>query len=158
MTLIRKVMDVNFFGSVFCTHYALPYLKETGGRLVCISSLAGKFPFASTYSASKHALVGFFDSLRLELNDSAVTVTMIYPGWVATGITSRALMPDGELSKKVSAHEEGAMSVETCARLVLQAVADRRRELVMTGVGKVALWLRLICPALVDRLSLKNME
>ena len=157
LALVRQVMDVNFFGSVFCTHYALPYLKETGGRLVCISSLAGKFPFASVYSASKHAMVGFFDSLRLELHGSPVSVTMIYPGWVATGITRRALLANGNLSGQVSAQEEDAMSVETCARLIVQAVAGRRRELVMTRMAKVGLWLKLICPGIVDRLSRKNM-
>jgi short-subunit dehydrogenase len=160
MALLRKVMDVNFFGGVFCTHYALPYLKETQGRLVCISSLAGKFPAppASIYSASKHAIAGFFDSVRIELTDSGVSVTTIYPGWVATGISSRSMRADGEPSKEVSIHEKDAMDVETCARLIIQAVIHRRREYVMTLMGKVGLWLKLTVPRYVDRLCLKNME
>ncbi|MHC4174255.1 MAG: SDR family oxidoreductase [Planctomycetota bacterium] len=160
MALLRKVMDVNFFGSIFCTHYALPYLKKTQGRLVCISSLAGKFPspLASIYSASKHAMAGFFDSLRIELTGSGVSVTTIYPGWVATGISSRSTKANGEPSNEISVHEKDAMEVETCARLIIQAAAYRRSEFVMTLMGKVGLWLKLILPRAIDRKCLREME
>ena len=79
LTLFEKAMQVNFFGSVYCTHYALPYLKKTRGRLVGVSSLRGKFPSATAdgYGASKHAMAGFFDSLRIEIANSGVSVTMI---------------------------------------------------------------------------------
>ncbi|MGB6422677.1 MAG: SDR family oxidoreductase [Anaerolineales bacterium] len=153
LSLFEKVIQVNFFGSVYCTHYALPYLKETRGRLVGVSSLRGKFPSATAdgYGASKHAMAGFFDSLRNELADSGVSVTMIYPGWVSTGISSRALRADGKPTGKISVHEEGAMPVDDCARQIVQAVAMRKREVVMTLQGKLGLWIRLIAPGVVDR-------
>ncbi|MGB7114685.1 MAG: SDR family oxidoreductase [Anaerolineales bacterium] len=153
LSLFEKVIQVNFFGSVYCTHYALPYLKETRGRLVGVSSLRGKFPSATAdgYGASKHAMTGFFDSLRNELADSGVSVTMIYPGWVSTGISSRALRADGKPTGKISVQEEGAMPVDDCARQIVQAVAMRKREVVMTLQGKLGLWIRLIAPGAVDR-------
>jgi len=160
LELFERVFRVNFFGSVYCTHYALPYLKKTRGRLVGISSLRGKYPSATAdaYTPSKHAMSGFFDSLRIELANSGVSVTMIYPGWVSTGISSRALWADGTQTGKLSKHEKNAMPVDVCARMILEAVADRKREVVMTFQGKVGLWLRLIAPKFVDELARKGSE
>jgi short-subunit dehydrogenase len=151
-------MRVNFFGSVYCTHFALPYLKTTQGRLVGVSSLRGKFPSATAdgYGASKHAMAGFFDSLRIEVADSGVSVTMIYPGWVSTGIGRRALKADGEPTGKISDHEKGAMNVETCARIIIQATEKRKREVVMTLQGKIGLWMRLIAPGFVEQVARKE--
>jgi short-subunit dehydrogenase len=158
LTIFEQVMQVNFFGSVYCTHYALPYLKTTQGRLVGLSSLRGKFPSATAdgYGASKHAMAGFFDSLRSEVSASGVSVTMIYPGWVSTGIGSRALRADGQATGHASKHEKGAMSVVTCARLIIQAAEERQREVVMTLQGKIGLWLRLIAPGYVERVARKE--
>ena len=155
LALFEKVVQVNFFGSVYCTHYALPFLKQSRGRIVSISSLRGKFPSATAdgYGPSKHAMAGFFDSLRLELSDCGISITMIYPGWVMTGITTRALGFDGRQTGKMSVHEKGAMPVETCAGLIVRAAAKRRREVVMTLQGKVGLWMRLIAPGVVDRIA-----
>ncbi len=143
--LIERIMQVNFLGSVYCTFHALPYLKQTRGRIVGICSQSGLWglPMVSGYAASKHAMAGFFDSLRIELADSGVSVTMIYPGFVATG------------ARRV---QSGVMPVETCSRLIVQAAAARRRELVMTLMGKVGLWAKLIAPALVDRVGRMYME
>lgn len=160
LTVFESVFQVNFFGSVYCTHYALPYLKKTRGRLVGISSLRGKFPSATAdaYGPSKHAMAGFFDSLRVELADSGVSVTMIYPGWVSTGISSRALWADGTLTGRLSKHEKGAMPVDVCARIILKAVAKRKREVVMTFQGKIGLWVRLIAPKFVDEIARRGSE
>ena len=160
LTLFEQVIAVNFFGSVYCTHYALPYLKETRGRIVGISSLRGKFPSvtADGYGASKHAMAGFFDSLRVELMGSGVSVTMIYPGWVSTGISSRALKLDGEPTGRVSLHEKNAMTVETCARKIIQATEKRQREVVMTLQGKLGLWLKLFAPGIVEKIARKGSE
>ena len=160
LAVFEKIIRVNFFGSVYCTHYALPYLKKTRGRLVGVSSLRGKFPSATAdgYGASKHAMAGFFDSLRIEIANSGVSVTMIYPGWVSTGISSRALRADGKLTSEISKHENGAMPVDTCARIIVQAVAKRKREVVMTLQGKFGLWLRLVAPRVVDQIVRKNTE
>lgn len=160
LTLFEQVMQVNFFGSVYCTHYALPHLKKTHGRIVSISSLRGKFPSATAdgYGASKHAMAGFFDSLRVELMDSGVSVTLIYPGWVSTGITSRALNLDGSPTGQISLHEKDAMTVATCARLIIQAAEKRKREVIMTLQGKFGLWLRLLAPGIAEQIARKSTE
>jgi short-subunit dehydrogenase len=158
LTLFEKIIRINFFGSVYCTHYALPYLKKTRGRLVGVSSLRGRFPSAKAngYGASKHAMAGFFDSLRIEIENSGVSVTMIYPSWVSTGISSRALKPDGKQRGEISKHEIGAMPVDTCSRMIVRAVARRKREVVMTLQGKFGLWLILVAPGIVDRVVRKT--
>jgi short-subunit dehydrogenase len=160
LTLFEKVFRVNFFGSVYCSYYALPYLKTTQGRLVAISSLRGKFASARAdgYGASKHAMSEFFESLRIELAGSGVSVTIIYPGWVSTGISSRALKADGEPTGRISIHEKGAMPVETCARIIAEAAAKRQREVVMTLQGKLGLWVKLIAPEILDQFLKKRTE
>lgn len=157
LDLFEKVMQVNFFGGVYCTHYALPYLKKSKGRLLAVSSLRGKFLSARAdgYGASKHAMVGFYGSLRNELFDSGVSVTIIYPGWVCTGITSQVLKLDGHQTGQISPHEERAMSVETCARMIIRAAEKRKRKLIMTFQGMYGEWLQLIAPRFVDRVTRK---
>jgi short-subunit dehydrogenase len=158
LDLFEKIIRVNFLGGVYCTYYALPYLKKTNGRIVAVSSLRGKLPSATAdgYGASKHAMSEFFGSLRNELNDSRVTVTVVYPGWVNTGITSRALKADGNPTGEISSHEKGAMSAETCAGIIVKAASRRRRDVVMTFEGKLGLWLKLIAPKMVDQILIKK--
>lgn len=158
LSLFERIIQVNFLGSVYCTHYALPYLKKTHGRLVAISSIRGKLPSATAdgYGASKHAMAEFFASLRNELADSGVSVTIIYPNWVSTGITSRAIKADGMPTGKISIHEKGAMSAETCAKIIVKAAAKRKRDVVMSFEGKLGLWLRLIVPKMVDQILIKK--
>lgn len=160
LTIFEKVIRVNFLGSVFCTFYALPYLKKTKGRLVGVCSQRGLFPSATAdgYGPSKHAMVGFFNSLRVELAGSGVSVTMIFPEWVSTGITSRALRIDGTPAGEISVHEKHAMKVDTCARVILRAIERRDREVIMTFLGKLGLWARLIAPDLVDQIACKKTE
>ncbi len=155
LNLFEKVIAVNFFGAVYCTHYALPYLKESQGRLVAVSSLRGKIQSATAdgYGASKHAMAGFFDSLRIELANRGVSVTIIYPGWVSSGISSRTLKSDGTQKGEISRHEKNAMPVDKCAKKIIRATEKRKREIVMTFKGKLGLWLKLIAPKLVDRMT-----
>ena len=160
LSLIEQIMRVNYFGSVYCTHYALPFLKQTQGRIVGISSLTGKtgVPTRSGYAASKHAMAGFFDTLRIELADYGVSVTMIYPGFVATEVRQRAFAMDGKPLGISPVREDKVMTVDTCARLIVKAAAQRKRELVMTLRGKLGMWLKLIAPGLVDRIARKAIE
>ena len=146
---------MNYLGAAYCTYYALPHLKQARGRLVAVSSLAGKngVPTRSGYAASKHAMAGLFDSLRIELASSGVSVTMIYPGFVASKTRHRVMGPDGKPLGKSPVREEQAMPVEECARLVIAAMTGRKRELVMTLRGKLGQWLKLIAPGLVDRMA-----
>ena len=154
---MEDVMRVNYFGSLYCTYYALPHLKLTQGRIVAVSSLAGKsgIPDRSGYAASKHAVTGFFDSLRIELAETGVTVTVVYPDYVATETRQRAYGPDGTPLGQSPIREEAAMSAETCARQVIQAAARREREEIMSLRGKIGLWVKLIAPGLIDRIALK---
>jgi short-subunit dehydrogenase len=154
-TVLDTVMQINFWGSVYCTYYALPHLKNTKGRIVAVISGYGLFPAptACGYSASKHAQAGFFDSLRIELAQSGVTVTNIYPEWVATGISARALGKDGKPIGKVVAQEQGGMAPEAYTRMVLKAIAQRQHQLI-PGKLKLELVLSLIFPGIADRIAL----
>jgi short-subunit dehydrogenase len=158
LSLFEKVIQVNFFGSVYCTYYALPYLKASSGRLVAVSSLRGKFPSATAdgYGASKHALAEFFESLRNELRGSGVSVTIIYPGYVSTGITSRLIKSDGQPTNEISKFETGAMSVETCSKIIINAVKKRKHHVLMTLHGKLRLYMNLIAPRTVDKIIRKR--
>ncbi len=157
LSIFEKIIQVNYLGSLYCTFYALPHLKQSRGRIVAISSLTGKtgVPTRSGYAASKHAMVGFFDSLRIELDGSGVSVTMVYPGFVATGVQARAYGPDGSPLGRNPLQLDKVMSTEECARLTLRAAAWRRREEIMTLRGKLGQWLKLVAPGLVDRIARK---
>lgn len=160
VSVLERIMRVNYMGAVYCTRHALPYLRESRGRLVGISSLAGRtgVPTRTGYAASKHAMTGFFDSLRIELAGSGVSVTMIYPGFVATGIRENATGPDGKPIMVSPVQEGEVMNVEDCARRIVRAIERREREVVMTARGKMGLWLKLIAPALVDRIARRAIE
>jgi len=155
-----KMMQVNYMGAVYCTKFALPYLKNSHGLIVAVSSLAGKtgVPTRSGYSASKHAMVGFFESIRVELTESGVDVTLVYPGFVATEIRKRAFGEDGAPLEISPIREDKAMSPEECARIMVKGMEKRKREVVMTLRGKIGRWIKLIAPDLVDKIALKAIE
>ena len=157
LTIFDTLMRVNYLGSVWCTAHALPHLKQSKGRLVAISSLTGLtgVPKRTAYAATKHAMAGFFDSLRIELDGSGVTVTMVYPGFVFSEINQRALSPDGTpFGDRGYVRRKGeTMETDQCGRLILSAVAHRDRDLVMTWRGKIGRLLKLISPKLVDRIA-----
>jgi short-subunit dehydrogenase len=160
MSILARIMQVNYMGAVYCTHHALPHLKASRGRIVGISSLAGRtgVPTRTGYSASKHAMTGFFDSLRIELEDAGVSVTMIYPGFVSTGIRENATGPDGRPIQVSPVKEGEVMGVEECARIIVTAIETRRREVVMTARGKMGLFLKLLAPGLIDRIARRAIE
>ena len=157
ISFYEQIMRVNYLGSVYCTYYVLPFLKKTKGQIIGISSLAGKngIPKRSGYAASKHAMVGFFDTLRIELEEYGISVTMIYPDFVATETRKRAFGADGKPIGESPVKEREVMSAEKCAQLIIQAAATRKRELMMTWRGKAGVWVKLIAPGLVDRIAKK---
>lgn len=161
LSLFRKVMDVNYFGVVNCIHYALPSLIKNKGLIVGVSSLQGKtgFPRSTGYSASKHAMQGFLDSLRIEMIVKEVDVLIVSPGAIDTEIHNSKLDEKGKekLSKKTF-KEKGMMSAERCADLIIASIKKRDRELVMTTKGKILPWLKLIFPRKVDKSILKAVE
>ena len=160
LSVFEKIMQTNFMGGVYCTHFALPFLKKSGGQIVAVSSLRGKLPSgtADGYGASKHAMAEFYSSLRNELTGSGIDVTVVYPNWVSTGITSRALKSDGSKTGRTSVHENGAMSAEKCAEKIIKAIAGRKRDIIMTFEGKFGLLLKLLVPRLVDYILIKKTD
>jgi short-subunit dehydrogenase len=152
--LFRHVLDVNFYGAVHCTYHALPHLIRSRGRIVAISSLGGKMPapYNSAYIASKFALHGFFDSLRIEMAKYGVSVTIVCPFWVVTGFheaqLDKAGVPHGPRGRAI--YTPKMMSADRCAEITLRAARRRRREVLMGPAGLVA-WLRLLAPGLIDR-------
>ena len=160
LSIFEKIMQVNYLGAVYCTHYALSYLKESQGLLVAISSLCGKtgIPTRSGYVASKHAMQGFFDTLRIELRGTGVDVLVVSPGFVATDIRYHVLGANGNLIDASLQDEQQFMSVEECVNQIVGAMQKRRRELVMTPKGRFGVWLKLIAPDLLDRIAARGVH
>jgi len=154
LDLFKRVMEVNFTGLVQCTYYALPYLKDTCGRVVNVSSLGGRFaiPYNTSYIASKHAVTGFSDSLRMELGKSGVSVTVIFPYWVVTEFHERLLDKDGKPRGKEgrAIYTEKMMTAEECAKIIIKAAKQRKREVLMWP-GPISSWLKVIAPGLLDK-------
>jgi short-subunit dehydrogenase len=140
---------VNFYGAVYCTYYALPYLKQSCGRIVAVSSLGGKlhFPYNSAYVPSKFAIHGFFDSLRIELIRHGVSVTIICPYWVVTNFHEAQMDKDGipRGPRGQGIYTEKMMTADHCAEIILPAAYKRKRELMM-GPGGLITWLKMIAP------------
>ncbi len=156
----EDLMRVNLWGSIWCTHAALPHLKASRGRLVAVSSLAGivALPGRTAYSTTKFAMNGFFEALRIELAPHGVSVTVAYPGVVATDIRVRGYNAQGLPAGRSRLDEAGAMSVEECTRLIREGLDRRQREVLMSAKGRLARWLKLIAPQLVDRMALRALD
>ncbi|NMO21664.1 SDR family oxidoreductase [Pyxidicoccus fallax] len=153
--LYERLMRINYLGAVYCTHHALPHLKARKGLVVAVSSLTGLagVPTVSGYAASKHAMHGFFDSLRIELRGTGVDVSVVCPGFVATNIRLNALGTDGQ---PTGADEDGGMKkmdAGTCAAIMLRAIERREREVVMTAKARVGKYVKLLAPGLLDRIA-----
>jgi short-subunit dehydrogenase len=156
LSIFEQIVQVNYLGAVYCTHAALPYLKQSQGLLVAISSLSGKtgVPLRSGYVASKHAMQGFFDTLRIELQGTGVDVLVVSPGFVATDIRQRALKGDGSAWGQSHRDEsQHTMPLSQCVELILAGMSGRRREVVMTTKGKLIPLAKLIAPNWVDRMA-----
>ncbi len=156
----ENLMRINLWGSVWCTHAALPYLKLSRGSIVAVSSLAGLIgvPGRTAYCATKFAMTGFFEALRSEVKTAGVSVTTVYPGVVATNIRYRGFNAAGVAAGASGLKEDDAMSVEECARLILQGMERREREVVMTAKGKLGRWLKLLAPGKVEAMALAALK
>ena len=154
LAVIRQVMEINFFGTVYATKYALPHLLATKGSIVGISSIAGYrgLPVRSGYSASKFAMNGFLEALRTELLHRGVHVLTACPGFTASNIRFRALVKDGSEGGETVRNEEQMMSAEAVAARILDAVRRRRRDLVLTRQGKLTVLLNKWFPGLADKI------
>lgn len=151
----QDLMQVNLWGSVWCTHAALPHLKARKGRIVAVSSLAGLIgvPGRTAYSATKFAMTGFFEALRAELTGAGVSVTIAFPGVVLTQIRYHGLNAKGERAGSSGLREDKAMTVAHCVRLIIAGMQSREREVVMTAAGKLGRFIKLIAPGVVERMA-----
>jgi short-subunit dehydrogenase len=155
LTVFEKLFRINTMSAVWTSHAALPYLRQSKGQIVAISSLAGKtgIPERTTYCTSKFAMSGFFEALRIELVDSGVNVFTACPGVVATEIRRNGWNAQGQRAGVSGLKEEAAMSVTECAQLIAKGIAQRDRELIMTTKGKIGLKLKAFFPTLVDNMA-----
>jgi dehydrogenase/reductase SDR family protein 7B len=160
LDVINKLMDTNFWGTVYCTKFALPYLLQNKGSVVGISSIAGKngLPGRTGYSASKFAMEGFLQALRTENLPKGLHVLVACPGFTESAIRETALGADGTSQSESPRDEKKMMSAEKVADLVFHAVINRKRDLVLTGQGKLAVWLGRLFPSLSDKLVFKHMS
>lgn len=151
---IHRVMDINFWGAVYCTKYALPHILNNKGTVAAVSSIAGYrgLPGRSGYSASKFALQGWMEALRTELLESGTNVMWVCPGFTKSNIRNAALNKNSEPQGETPLDEESLMTSEECADHILRAIEKRKRTLVLSGQGKQTIFLNRFMPELADKL------
>ena len=155
----RKIMEVNFFGTIALTKSVLPYMiKQKSGHIIVISSIAGKFGFylRSAYSASKHALHGFFESMRMEIQGDNVQVLIVCPGKIRTNISVNALTSQGTKHNHMDPSTEQGISAEACAKQILVAIEKNKEELFVGGKELRAIWVKRFFPTLFSKLIKKQ--
>lgn len=157
LSVIKRLMDVNFWGTVYCTKAALPYLLESKGQVVGIISTAGflALPARTGYSSSKYAIRGFLDTLRIEHLKDGLNVLVFAPGYTASNVRNAALTADGSAQGSTPLNEGKLMSAEDCARHLAKALEQRRSQVILTGLGKISVWMHRHFPRLMDRLTYK---
>jgi short-subunit dehydrogenase len=155
LEVFERIMQVNYLAPVRLTSLALPHLKESKGLIVAVASLAGYtgVPERTGYAASKHAMVGFFESLRIELSGSGVDVSIIAPDFVVSEIHKRAIGPDGQPLGASPMVQSKIMTAAQCAARIARAIERRERQVLMSMRGKFGRWLKLIAPSLIDRIA-----
>ena len=160
LSVMKKVMDINFYGTVFCTKYALPHILKSKGSVVGVSSIAGYkgLPARTAYSASKFAMQGFLESLRIENLKKDLHVLIACPGFTASNIRNTALSKDGEVQKESPRDESKMMTAEKVAEYIYKAVVNRQNSIVLTINGKLTVLLNKILPSLVDRLVYNHLK
>lgn len=158
LQVIRELMDINFWGSVYCAKFCLPHILKSKGAIVGISSIAGYrgLPGRTGYSASKFAMQGFLESLRTELLHTGVHVMWVSPGFTASNIRNVARIADGTTQAETPLDESKLMSSEECARHILDATEKRKRSIVLTSQGKLAVWLSKLLPSVADKMVYKH--
>ena len=155
LKVLRTLMDVNFWGTVQCTKYALPHLLKTKGQVVGVISIAGysALPARTGYSSSKYAIRGFLDTLRIEHLKDGLGVLVFAPGYTSSNVRNAALTADGSAQGKTPLEEGKLMSAEECALHLAKALARRRSEVILTGLGKATVAFHRLFPRLTDRLT-----
>ncbi len=159
LQVIRRVMDINFWGTVYCTKFALPYLLKGKGTVVGISSVAGYvgLPARTGYSASKFAVQGFLEALRTENRKKGLHVLIAAPGFTASHIRKTALLYDGSPQGDSPRKEKKMMPAEKVAVFIKKAVEKRKPSLVLTFEGKLTVFLKKFTPRILEKLVYNNM-
>ena len=155
LKVIRSLMDVNFWGTVQCTKYALPYLLESKGQVVGVISIAGfsALPARTGYSASKYAVRGFLDTVRIEHLKDGLNVLVFAPGYTESNVRKAALTADGSQQGETPLKEEKLMSAEDCAKHLAKGLEKRKSQVVLTGLGKATVLAHNLFPRLTDKLT-----
>lgn len=159
LSVLERLMQINFWGAVYVTHYALPWLLQSKGSVVGVSSIAGYkgLPARTGYSASKFALQGFLESLRIENRKKGLHVLIACPGFTASNIRKTALSSDGSSQGESPRNEDDMMPAKEVAIHILRSVESRKHRLVLTRQGKLMVLLNKMFPKLVDGLVYKHM-
>jgi short-subunit dehydrogenase len=159
LNVIKQLMDINFWGTVYCTKYALPYLLQSKGSVVGISSIAGfkGLPARTGYSSSKFAMHGFLETLRIENLKKDLHVLIAAPGFTASNIRKTALAHDGSKQGETPLDESKLMPAETVAKHIIHAIAKRKRTIVLTSQGKMTVLLNKLFPAFMDKMVFNHM-
>lgn len=155
----RSIMEINFFGVIKLTKLVLPYMLEKGtGHIVVVSSITGKFgfPLRTAYSASKHAVQGYFESLRAELKADNIKVTIVSPGRVKTNISLNAVTGDGTPYRKMDDGQAGGMLPEMCASKIVKAIKKERKDILVGNSELIMVYIRRFFPALYHRIVTKT--
>jgi short-subunit dehydrogenase len=154
MEVFRQLMNINFFGSLYCTCFALDSIIERKGTIVGVSSIAGYrgLPGRSGYSASKYALQGWLEALRTELLETGVNVMWVCPGFTSSNIRNAALTREGKPQGESPLEEGNLMSAGEVAEKILKAIEKRKRTLIMTFTGKQTVFMNKFFPSLADKL------
>ena len=155
MAVYRSLMEVDFFSTVILTKAVLPAMIDNGfGHIVAISSLTGKFgsPYRSGYAAAKHALHGFYDSLRAENYKQNIWATLVIPGFIRTNVSVNALTEHGQKLNEMDDAQEKGMSPEACARHIIRAIEHRKNEVLIGGKETIAVYLKRFFPNIFARI------
>ena len=157
--VIKRVMDVNYWGTVYCTKYALPYILESKGSVAAVTSIAGfkGLPARVAYSSSKFAIHGFIDVLRMETLKTGIHVLLVAPGFTHSEIRKNALLGDGSKQGESPRNEDKMMSAEKVAKIITRAINKRKRKKILTSQGKIVFFLNNIVPKILDRLIYNGM-
>lgn len=159
LDVMEKIMAINFFGAVYCTKYALPYILKNKGSVVGVSSIAGYvgLPARTGYSASKFAMQGFLEALRTENLRNNLHVMIACPGFTASNIRNTALSSDGSVQGESPRDEQKMMTSEEVAQYIVKGVEKRKRTLVLTAQGKLVVFLSKWFPSFVEKQVFNHM-
>lgn len=156
LSVIRRLMDVNFWGTIYCTKFALPWLLKSNGSVVGVISVVGYagLPGRTGYATSKFAIRGFLETLRMEHQDDGLHVLVFAPGYTASNVRFAALLADGTPQGATPKDESNLMSADEVARKMAYGLYKRKREMILTSIGRMDVWLYKRFPRLMDKVQM----